>query len=64
MAGSSTLEVFVGIVLVLHALGSVFQITRGESTAEGECSWTPVYPLLMTGVCFGDRDVENQVFTP
>ncbi|XP_042584033.1 plexin domain-containing protein 2-like isoform X2 [Cyprinus carpio] len=35
MAGSSTLDVFVGIVLVLHALGSVFQITRGELTAEG-----------------------------
>ncbi|XP_052417814.1 plexin domain-containing protein 2 [Carassius gibelio] len=35
MAGSSTLSVFVGIVLVLHALGSVFQITTGELTAEG-----------------------------
>lgn len=35
MAGSSTLNVFVGIVLVLHALGSVFQITTGELTAEG-----------------------------
>ncbi|XP_059369684.1 plexin domain-containing protein 2-like [Carassius carassius] len=35
MAGSSTLDVFVGIFLVLHALGSVFQITRGELTAEG-----------------------------
>ncbi|XP_056317931.1 plexin domain-containing protein 2 [Danio aesculapii] len=35
MAGSSTLDVFVGIVLVLQALGSVFQITRGELTAEG-----------------------------
>jgi len=38
MAGSSTLDVFVGIALVLHTLGSVFQITRGELTAEGECS--------------------------
>lgn len=42
MAGSSTLGAFVGIVLVLHTLGSVFKITRGELTAEGECSWTRV----------------------
>ncbi|XP_056104407.1 plexin domain-containing protein 2 isoform X1 [Rhinichthys klamathensis goyatoka] len=35
MAGSSTLDVFVGIALVLHTLGSVFQITRGELTSEG-----------------------------
>uniref|UniRef100_A0A8C1GH39 Plexin domain containing 2 n=1 Tax=Cyprinus carpio TaxID=7962 RepID=A0A8C1GH39_CYPCA len=41
MARSSTLDVFVGIVLVLHALGSVFQITRGELTAEGA-----VYSIL------------------
>ncbi len=60
MAGPSTLDLFVGIVLVLHALGSVFQITRGELTAEGECK----YAALMTGVCFGDRDVEKLVFTP
>lgn len=35
MARSSTIDVFVGFVLVLHALGSVFQITGGEITAEG-----------------------------
>ncbi|XP_052457410.1 plexin domain-containing protein 2 [Carassius gibelio] len=53
MAGSSTLDVFVGIVLVLHALGSVFQITRGELTAEGAA-----YSVLRGWSQDGDVSVE------
>lgn len=52
MAGSSTLDVFVGIVLVLHTLGSVFQITRGELTAEGE--WVLVDSSI---ICIDDRSL-------
>uniref|UniRef100_A0A4W4DUS1 PSI domain-containing protein n=2 Tax=Electrophorus electricus TaxID=8005 RepID=A0A4W4DUS1_ELEEL len=35
MAGAKTADLIVGLVLVLHSLGSVFQFTRGELTAQG-----------------------------
>ncbi|XP_034159837.2 plexin domain-containing protein 2 isoform X2 [Pangasianodon hypophthalmus] len=35
MAGAKALDLMLGVVLLLHALGSLFQITRGELTTEG-----------------------------
>ncbi|KAF4089713.1 hypothetical protein AMELA_G00069810 [Ameiurus melas] len=35
MAGAKALDLLLGVVLLLHALGSLFQITRGELTTEG-----------------------------
>ncbi|XP_053484217.1 plexin domain-containing protein 2 [Ictalurus furcatus] len=35
MAGAKALDLLLGVVLLLHALGSLFQITRGELTTQG-----------------------------
>lgn len=35
MARVKTLDLMHGVVLLLHALGSLFPITRGELTTEG-----------------------------
>ncbi|KAM9501094.1 plexin domain-containing protein 2 isoform 1-T1 [Clarias gariepinus] len=35
MAGAKALDLMLGVVLLLHALGSLFQITRGELTTDG-----------------------------
>ncbi|XP_062850079.1 plexin domain-containing protein 2 [Trichomycterus rosablanca] len=35
MAGAKTLDLILGVVLLLHSMGSLFHITLGEFTAEG-----------------------------
>ncbi|XP_046707829.1 plexin domain-containing protein 2 isoform X2 [Silurus meridionalis] len=42
MAGARMLDLMLGVVLLLHALGSLFQITRGELTNQGDSYYSMI----------------------
>ncbi|KAK1796941.1 hypothetical protein P4O66_008254 [Electrophorus voltai] len=55
MAGAKTADLIVGLVLVLHSLGSVFQFTRGELTSQE----TAVPVRLESTAAVRQREREN-----